>query len=104
MNGQEHWIILLLKVFCISGIAANVLFIGTYSKIAKWYRNPVGRSVVIESALIALLLVPTTLSLFLNLNRTTSDIAGWVDTVLIGAITPIMCWRCVVWLRMRGGE
>lgn len=100
MNGQEQVIVLLLKVFLISGFAANVLFISTYSKIAKWWRNPVGRSLVIESGLIALLLVPTALSLFLSLSRTTSDVAGWADVVLIGAITPVMTWRSIVWLRM----
>lgn len=97
---QEQWIILLLKMVLISGFASIAVWICVYTKVAKWWRNPVGRSLVTKSALVAVLLIPTTLSLFFDLNRKTSLIVAWADVGLIGLITPVMLWRSVVWWRL----
>ena len=99
MKGQEQVILVLLKVFCLTGFCSIALWITVYTRVAKWWTNPIGRSLVLKSSLLAMLLVPTALSLFFKFNRLTSDVAGWVDTVLIGAITPVMLWRSVIWWR-----
>lgn len=98
--GQDQWIVLLLKAALISGFASIATWILVYTKVAKWWRNPVGRSLVIKSGLVAALLVPTTLSLFFELNRKTSLVVAWADVGLIGLITPVMLWRSVVWWRL----
>jgi hypothetical protein len=105
VNGQEQVIEAILKVTLVTGFASIAIWIWTYTALARWWRNPVGRSLVMHAGLIAVLLVPSTLSLYFHLSRGTSDIAAWLDTALITAITPVMLWRCVVWVRLsRAGE
>jgi hypothetical protein len=70
-----------------------------YTRLAKWWHNAIGRTLVVKTLLIAGLFVPTGLSLFFHFNRLTSFVAGWVDVTLIGAVTPVMIWRTVVWLK-----
>lgn len=96
---QEQLIVLLLKIALIAGFTSIIGWVAVYTRLAKWWRNPIGRTLVIKSLLLAGLLVPTTLSLFFKLTRTGSLIAAWVDVVLIGGIAPVMCWRTAVWLR-----
>lgn len=97
---QDQLIILCLKIGLIAGFASLVGWIAVYTRLAKWWRNPIGRTFVIKTALIAGLFVPTTLSLFFRLNRADSLIAGWADVVLIGAVAPVMLWRTAVWIRL----
>ena len=97
---QEQWLILALRVASIAAVVSLVGWIAVYTRVAAWWRNPVGQTLVIKTALIALLLIPTILSLFFHLSRLTSIVAGWVDAALIGLITPVMIWRSVVWLQI----
>jgi hypothetical protein len=97
---QQEWLILALKVATIAAICSLTGWIVIYSRIAAWWRNPIGQALVAKTAVIALLLIPTTLSLFFDLNRVTSEAAGWADVVLIALITPIMIWRSIVWVRI----
>jgi hypothetical protein len=97
---QAAWLVLALKVALISGFVSLVGWIALYSFLAAWIRNPIGRTLVAKTTLIALLFVPTSLSLFFNLSRTDSYIAGWVDVALIGLVTPVMLWRCWVWVKL----
>lgn len=97
---QTSWLLLTLKVVTVAGFCSLTAWIIVYTRLAPWWRNPVGQTLVIKTALIALLLVPSILSLFFGLNRLTSEIAGWVDAALIGLITPVMIWRTVVWVRL----
>lgn len=76
------------------------MWVAVYSRLAKWYRNPVGRTLVIEAVLIAGLFVPQILSLFFDLTRLDSRIAAWADVALIGLVTPTMIWRSIVFMRM----
>lgn len=100
----ERLITFLLRVFLISGFASIALWVGMYTAWAPWWRNAVGRTLVVKDALIALLLIPTTLSLFFHLNRGSSLKVGWADVVLIGLITPVMVWRVVSWGRFARRE
>jgi hypothetical protein len=102
---QDQWIILAFKIATISGFVALVAWIVVYTRLAAWWKNPVGRTLVAKSALIAALLVPTALSLFFNLNRLDSRIAGWIDVALLGLVTPVMWWRTAVWIKLhRAGQ
>lgn len=97
---QEQVIILCLKVGLIAGFAANVLWVAVYSRLASWWRSAIGRTLVIEAALIAGLFVPQIMSLFFDLNRLDSRIAAWADVALIGLVTPVMLWRTIAFLRI----
>jgi hypothetical protein len=97
---QDEWLILAFKIVTIAGFLSLTAWIVLYTRLAKWWRNPIGQTLVAKTTLIALLLVPTTLSLFFDLNRATSHLVGWIDVVLIGLITPVMIWRSVVWLHI----
>lgn len=88
-----------LKVGVIAGFISLVGWVAVYTRLAKWWHNAIGRTLVVKTLLIAALLVPTGLSLFLHFNRLTSYVAGWVDVALIGLITPVMIWRTVVWVK-----
>jgi hypothetical protein len=102
---QAQWLVLALKVALISGFLSLAGWVGLYSFLADWWTNPIGRTLVAKTTLIALLFIPTTLSLFWNLNRLDSYIAGWIDVGLIGLVSPVMLWRSIVWWRLhRAGE
>lgn len=95
---QDQVVELLLKIGIVSGFFSLVAWVAVYTLLAPWWHNPIGRTLVVKSLLIAALLVPFGLSLFFNLSRLDSRVTAWVDVTLIGAITPVMIWRTVVWL------
>lgn len=97
---QASWMILVLKVGLISGFVSLTGWVVLYSALAAWWRNPIGRTLVAKTVLIALLFIPTAMSLFFNLNRLDSYIAGWADAALIGLVTPVMLWRSLLWWRL----
>jgi hypothetical protein len=104
---QDQLLILLLRIVLIGGVVSILAFIAQYTRLAPWWRSPVGRTIVIKDALLLGVLVPSVLSLFFEFNRLSSHIAAWVDIVFLGLITPVMCWRIWIWERIHrhgGGE
>jgi hypothetical protein len=97
---QASWLILALKVALISGFVSLAGWVVLYTALARWWTNPIGRTLVAKTALIAALFVPSILGLFFHLGRQDSWVVGWVDTGLIGLVTPVMLWRSAVWLRL----
>jgi hypothetical protein len=102
---QDQWQILAFKVALIAGFCSLAGWIVLYSLLADWLHNPIGRTLVAKTALIAALFIPTSLSLFFSLNRLDSRLVGWIDFGLIALVTPVMCWRCLVWVKLsRAGQ
>lgn len=97
---QTAVIVLLLKVFLISGFCSLAGWIVLYTALAPWWRNPIGRTLVAKTALVAAMFIPSILALFFRLSARGSLVAGWVDVALIGAVTPVMWWRSAVWWRL----
>lgn len=99
---QDAWIILAFKVVLLSGFISLVTWVVIYTRLTHWgaWKDPIGRTLMAKSLLLALVLVPSILNLFFSFDRFTSHVAGWIDVVLIGAITPVMMWRSLVWLRV----
>lgn len=99
---QADWLVLALKAALISGLASLVAWVAVYHVLTRggWRRNPIGRTLVVKSLLIAGLFIPTILSLFFHLNRFDSRIVGWSDVALIGAVAPVMAWRILVFTRL----
>ena len=97
---QADWLVLALKVALIAGFISLGSWIVLYSALAAWWSNPIGRTLVAKTTLIALLFIPTTLSLFFHLSRLNSLVAGWIDMALIALVTPVMLWRCALWIKL----
>jgi len=97
---QAGWLVLALKVALIAGFISLAGWVILYSVLASWWTSPIGRTLVAKTTLIALLFIPTTLSLFFHLSRLDSWVAGWVEVGLIGLVTPTMWWRSAVWLKL----
>lgn len=99
---QDSWILLLLKIGLITGAVSLVAWVVVYTWLTKGaaWRNPIGQTLIAKTLLIAGLFVPQILSLFFSLNRLDSHIAAWTDVALIGLVTPVMCWRSLVWVRL----
>lgn len=101
---ETQLITLLLRIGLIAGFLSILLWVALYTYWARWWKNTVGRTLVIKDILIAILLIPTTLSLFVHLNRANSLTVAWIDVGLIGLIAPVMCWRVVTWARFTRGD
>lgn len=99
---QDAVMVLLLKIGLIGGFTSILGWVTVYHVLTGggWRKNPLGRTLVVKSLLIAGLFVPTTLSLFFHLTRSGSRIAGWADVALIGAVAPVMWWRAAVMVRL----
>ena len=97
---QAQWIILAFKVVEVASVVTIAAFIGVYTRYAKWWRNPIGRTIVIKDVALILVLIPSILSIFFSFNRLTSHIAAWFDVASFSAIPVIMCWRILVWHRI----
>lgn len=97
---QDQVIILLFKIGAIAGFVSIIAWVAVYTRLARWWRSPIGRTLVAKSLLLAGLLVPTIMSLFFHFNRLTSYVAGWIDVALVCAIAPVMAWRTIVWLKV----
>jgi hypothetical protein len=93
---QGDWIVLLLKIVFTADAAAIMIFIADYSRLAPWWRQPIGQTLVVKDIL---LLIPITLgllSVFFHFNRLTSEVAAWMTVAAFGLIAPVMLWR--TWL------
>ena len=92
-------LIIVFKAGLISGFVSLVGWVAVYTRLAKGWHDEIGRTLVVKTLLIAALMVPSALSLFLHLSRMDSLVAGWIDAGLIWLITPVMLWRTAVWIR-----
>lgn len=101
---QDQAIQLALKIVLTSGIVSILAFIADYWRLAPWWKNPIGRTIVIKDFLLILCLLPPVVSLFFQFNRLTSNVAAWIDISDFGLLTPCMIWRIVVWERIHRGK
>ena len=97
---QDQALLLLFKVVLVADLAALALFVADYTRLASWWSNPIGRTLVIKDLLLGAALTPSVLSLFWHFNRLTSRIAAWVDIALFAGIAIVMVWRTVVFERI----
>lgn len=97
---ETQWITLALKIVLIADVLAVLVFIGDYSRLAKWWSNPIGRTIVIKDFLLVLAFVPSILSLFFRFSRLSSVVAAWFDVAIFTGIAAVMLWRVVVFERI----
>jgi hypothetical protein len=98
---QDHLIVLLFRVMLIVDETVIIAFIVQYTVLAPWWKNAIGRTIVIKDMLLALAFVPSLLSLFINFSRLTSRVAAWLDLAMFAGIAVAMAWRIVVWNRIQ---
>jgi hypothetical protein len=102
---QDQAIILCFKIVEVASVATIVSFVACYTLWAPWYRNAIGRTIVIKDLLLIVVFIPSILSIFLHYNRLTSHIAAWLDVAMIGLISPVMIWRTYIfWKIHRDGK
>lgn len=94
---QDQLIILLFKVSTISIIVSALGFVLLYTKLAPWWKSPIGRTLVWKDILLILALVPSTISFFFSFNRLTSHIAAWFDIGVFFLISAVMLTRSRIW-------
>ena len=97
---QDSWILLLFKIVLIADVVAIAGFVVQYWRLAPWWRNPIGRTIVTKDILLGCCLIPSIMSLFFHFSRLTSHVAAWIDVALFGLIAPVMIWRVIVWERI----
>ena len=107
---QDDAIVLAFKVVEIASVVTIAAFILCYSRWAPWFRNPIGRTIVLKDFALILVLLPSILSIFFSFNRLTSHIAAWFDVGSLALVPIIMIWRIFVFRKIHhdarriGGE
>lgn len=97
---QEQLITELFKIDLIADLTAVVLFTAVYTVLAPWWRNPVGRTLVVLDILLGLAVIPSLLSLFFQFSRLTSYLAAWFDTGIFALIALALLQRIPLWIRL----
>ncbi|MBS2962586.1 hypothetical protein KGA66_05975 [Actinocrinis puniceicyclus] len=80
--------------------AAALVYIAGYTAMARWWRTPVGRSMVSLAVAIALALLPAVLHYAAGLALTRRWFR-WYDRGSLNAIGVILLWRLVVLWRVQ---
>lgn len=93
---QEQAIILGFKVVEVASVVAISAFVICYSRWARWWSNPIGRTIVFKDIALLLVLLPSILSIFFQFSRLTSHIAGWFDVGAFALVPVVMIWRIAV--------
>ena len=102
---QDEAILLAFKVVEVASVVTIAVFIGCYTRWAAWFRNPIGRTIVLKDIALILVLIPSILSIFINFSRFTSHIAAWFDVGSFALVPIIMCWRIAVFRKIhRAGK
>lgn len=94
---QDELILLFFKISIIAVIVTAIGFVVMYTKLAPWWKSPIGRTIVWKDILLVLALIPSAVSLFFTLNRMTSHLVAWFDIGDFFLIAAVMVARCRVW-------
>lgn len=97
---SPHLLLLLTKIMLIADMTAIIAFVADYSRLAPWWRNPVGRTIVIKDLFLLGVICLVVLSVFFRFSRLTSQVASWMQIILLGAMAVAMLWRIVVFERI----
>lgn len=104
---QMALIILLLKIFLISGFISLAGWVALYSWLTRGavWRSPIGQTLVIKSVLVAVTFLAIALPAFVPWLQSHPLVMGWTDLGLIGAVTPVMLARSWIWIKLyRAGD
>lgn len=97
---QDQAIILGFKVTEVASLVTIVAFVAYYTWLVPWWKNPIGRTIVVKDLALILVLLPSVLSIFFHFNRLTSYVAAWCDVGSFALVPVIMVWRIFVWRKL----
>lgn len=97
---QAQWAALILKIVLIFAILVYCHFTIAYSRWAKWWKNPIGLTMVLEAVALALAYLPVVLSAFLVFSNFSKEVALWVLIFFFGCGPAIVEWRTIVMWRL----
>jgi hypothetical protein len=80
--------------------ALTLLFVIQYTLSSPWWRDQVGRTVVMKDVCLLALLVPSSV-LMVWPHALTPLQAEWIGVSSIGGVAIAMAWRMAVWYRIR---
>lgn len=100
----SHMQVFIYRAVVTSALASNAAFLAVYTSLARWWRNPVGRTIVAVDLAVFLALLPVALSLYFTFSRLDSRLAAGLDLASITAIPVTMCWRIWTWLHLQRAE
>lgn len=93
-----------LRISELSVIVIILLFLAQYTAYSPWWRDPVGRTIVIKDGVMLLIALPAVLSVWFNFNRFGSHAAGWVQVGALLGATVIMLWQVAVWYQVKHND
>lgn len=96
---QDQILTLVLKIGLISGILSLVLWVVVYGRLEPWWKDQIGLTLVTKTLIVVGQLSFLGLALFFRLNRSDNRLIAWLYAIFTLAITPVMIWRTVVWIR-----
>lgn len=97
---QNQVIVLCFRIVLISAFLSLSAFVAQYTRLAPWWRDQIGRTIVVKTVLLALVLIPSILALFFKFSPLGTRVASWFDIGVFALITPVMIWRIVVWQKV----
>jgi hypothetical protein len=98
-------LILLTKIALIADMIAITGFVADYSRLARWWKNPIGRTIVLKDLFLLGVISLIVLSVFFHFSRLTSEVASWIQISLLGGMALAMAWRILVFERIhRNGK
>jgi hypothetical protein len=83
----------LLKIVLILDIVTILAFVGEYSYRADWWRDEIGRTIVVKDILLLAVIALVAASVFFQFSRLTSEVAAWTEIGMLGGVSLAMAWR-----------
>jgi hypothetical protein len=93
-------LITLTKGALIADIVGITLFVADYSRLAPWWKNPIGRTIVLKDLLLLGVISQVVLSVFFHFSRLTSQVASWIQVGELIGMALAMLWRIWVFERI----
>jgi hypothetical protein len=97
---DSHAQVVIYRTVVLAAMAGTIAFVTIYTHLARWWHNPIGRTIVAVDAAVFMALLPIALSLFFTFSRLTSQLAAGLDLAAISSIPISMGWRIWAWLRL----
>jgi hypothetical protein len=90
---------ILTSVVIVTGFTMSALFVLAYLALARWWRNPAGRALMMMAAGMGLMLLPLMLVHPFGLSTTDSTVFSWVQIGCVTVGVGGMAWMLAVLVR-----
>lgn len=100
---EIQWLSLYAKSVEVAALVMAGLFIIQYTWYSPWWRDAVGRTIVLMDAAVFLSVAPAVIESYFPLTVAEKVTAHWVNVSFIALIPVIFLWRIAVWRRMSHG-